>query len=237
MKDKRLEEQFKGYFEGVEIPELPNNIVADAKKSVKRRDGTLARFAKIASIAASFVLVFAVAAVLIARTDFSVVQPDGGNHGGASGAPPTASTYAVSELRFDEENAYTLSKVDKKLQFIENLAYKPNAEVKGAYTSHFANEERAFAYAEVTLISGVRYDAQIFVEYTEQTFEPLKDYADGTTGTYRGVSYRLNNEDIAENGEPVNKLYIERGGVKYYFTVQSSDKNSYMKCIDLLLQN
>ena len=236
MKDKRLEEQFKGYFDGVEIPELPNNIVADAKKSVKRRDTRLPRFAKIASIAASFVLVFAVAAVLIARADFSVVQPDSPNQGGAAGAP-SASTYTASELRFDEENAYTLSKVDKSLTFIENLAYKSNAEVTGAYTSHFANEETAFAYAEVTLISGARYDAQIFVEYTEQTFEPLKDYANYSAGTYRGVSYRLNNDELADNGEPVNKLYIETNGVKYYFTVQSSDKNSYKKCIDLLLNN
>ena len=236
MKDKRLEEQFKGYFEGVEIPELPNNIVADAKKSVKRRDTRLPRFAKIASIAASFVLFIAVGAVLIARADFSAMLPEGGNQGGASGEPSTASTYAVSDLRFDEENAYTLSKVDKSLTFIENLAYRPNAEVTSFYTSHFADNKTAFSYAEVTLISGVRYDAQIFVEYAEQTFEPLKDYADGTAGTYRGVSYRLTKE-TAENGEPVNKLYIERGGVKYYFTVQSSDENSYQKCIDLLLQN
>lgn len=236
MKDKRLDEQFKEYFKGVEIPELPNNIVADAKKSVKRRNSTLPRFAKIASIAASFVLVFAVAAVLIARADFSAMQPDLPNQGGASSAPD-AYTYTYSELRFDEENAYNLSKVDKSLTFIENLAYKPNADVTGAYTSHFKEDnETAFAYAEITLIAGARYDAKVFVEYSEQTFEPLKDYADGIAGTYRGVSYRLTRE-TAENGEPVNKLYIKNGEVKYYFTVQSSDENSYQKCIDMLLNN
>ena len=106
----------------------------------------------------------------------------------------------------------------------------------GAYTSHFADDKTAFAYAEVTYVSGARYDAKVFVEYTEQTFEPLKDYSAGTTGTYRGVAFRLTRE-FAENGEPVNKVYIERGGLKYYFTVQSSDENSYMKCIDMLLGN
>ena len=236
MKDKRLEEQFKEYFNGGDIPELPNNIVADAKKSVKRRESSLPRFAKIASIAASFVLVFAVAAVLIARTDFSAMQPEAPNQSGSSSAPPTASTYAVSELRFDEENAYTLSKVDKNLKFIENLAYKPNADVRIAVTSHFGDEQRAFAYAEVTLIAGARYDAQIFVEYAEATFEPLKEYADGTEGTYRGIKYRLTRE-TAENGEPVNKLLYVQNGVKYYFNVQSSDENSYIKCLDLLLKN
>ncbi len=231
MKDQRLDEQFKEYFAGVDIPELPNNIVSDAKKSVKRRESTLPRFAKIASIAASFVLVFAVAAVLIARADFSAVAPDG-----AAGDPPPVSTYEISELRYDEANAYTLSKVDNSLKFIENLAYKSNSEVKDAYITRFADETTAFVYAEVTFISGARYDAEIFVEYAAETFDPLKGYQDGAAGTYRGLSYRLTKE-IADNGEPVNKLLVERGGVKYYFNVQSSDENSYLKCIELLLQN
>ncbi len=233
MKDKRLEEQFKEYFDGVEIPELPNNIVADAKKSVKRRESKLPRFAKIASIAASFVLVFAVAAVLIARTDFSAIGSDGA---GGSSSDGSVLTYNVSELRFDEENAYSLSAVDKSLKFIENLAYTPNAEVKRAVTSHFADEKTAFAYAEVTLVAGARYDAQIFVEYAEETFEPLKGYSGGAAENYRGINYYLTKE-TAENGELVNKLLVVKGGVKYYFNVQSSDENAYIKCIELLLQN
>lgn len=232
MKDKELEEKFKGYFEGAEIPELPNDIAADAKKSVKRRETRLPRFAKIASVAASFVLVFAVAAVLIARTDFSAVLPGDTNESGA----PAVSTYDASSLRFDEENAYALSKIDGSLTFIENLAYKSNADVRNAYTSHFADNETAFAYAEVTIISDVRYDAKIFVEFTAQTFGPLVSYADGTAGIYRGISYYLTRE-VAENGEPVNKLLAEKNGVKYYFNVQSSDENSYIKCLDLLLKN
>lgn len=227
MKDKRLEEQFKEYFDGVEVPELPNNIVADAKKSVKRRESRLPRFAKIASIAASFVLVFAVAAVLIARTDFSVFAPDDAQ---------TGNTYGVADVEYVERNAYALSSVDKSLKFIEDLAYLPQADVKTAVTSHFADGEKAFAYAEVTLISGARYDAEIFVEFVEDTFEPLKDYADGAAGTYRGISYRLTKE-TAENGEPVNKLLIENGGIKYYFNVQSSDENAYLKCLALLFEN
>lgn len=229
MKDKRLEEQFKGYFEGVEIPELPNNIVADAKKSVKRRESRLPRFAKIASIAASFVLVFAVAAVLIARADFSAVQPESG--------APAASTYAVSELTYDAENAYNLSKVDKSLKFIENLAYRPYADITEVQTYSFKDsEEIAHVKAEVTIISGARYDAEIYVEFTEKTFDSLTDYAKGNAGTYRGLNYRLTRE-VADNGEPVNKLLVEKDGVKYYFFVQSSDENSYLKCLELLLQN
>ena len=235
MKDKRLEEQFNGYFEGVTTPELPNNIVADAKKSVKRRDTRLPRFAKIASIAASFVLVFAVAAVLIARADFSVNAPDGsadGSLGGSAALP----TYGVSELRYDEENAYALSSVDGNLKFIEKLAYLNNADVQRVYTSRFANEDTAHVYAEATYVASTRYDLQIFVEFSDKTFEPLKTYADGAAGTYRGISYYLTKE-IAENGEPVNKLLAVKGGVKYYFNVQSSDENAYIKCLELLLRN
>lgn len=229
MKDERLEQQFKEYFDGVDVPELPNNIVADAKKSVKRRESRLPRFAKIASIAASFVLVFAVAAVVIARTDFSAFAPD------APGASQIK-TYGVADVEHTERSAYELSSFDKSLKFVENLAYLPQADVKTAVTYNFAGGEKAFAYAEVTLISGARYDAEIYVEFAQDTFEPLKDYAGGTSGTYLGISYRLTKE-IADNGEPVNKLLVERGGVKYYFNVQSSDENSYLKCIELLLQN
>lgn len=236
MKDKRLEEQFRGYFEGVEIPELPNNIVADAKKSVKRRDTRLPRFAKIASIAASFVLVFAVAAVLIARADFSVVLPDGA-HGGSTGSSPSASTYGDNALLEPKQiDAYTLSSVDNNLKFIENLAYRTNADVETVETSQFKDGKTAFTYAKVTLISGARYDAEIYVEYAEQTYEPLKSYTEGASGNYRGLKYKLTKE-TAENGEPVNKLLVEKDGVKYYFYVQSSDENSYTKCLELLLQN
>lgn len=235
MKDKRLEEQFKEYFEGVTPPELPNNIVADAKKSVKRRDSRLPRFAKIASIAASFVLVFAVAAVLIARANFSAIIPDGSS-GGSSGDAAEIQTYSVSELRYDEENVYDLSATNKNLKFIETLAYMNNAEVSKVYTSHFADEDTAHVYAEATYVASARYDMQIFVEFSDKTFEPLKTYAEGTAGNYRGISYYLTQE-VAENGEPVNKLLAVKGGVKYYFTVQSSDENSYIKCLEMLLRN
>lgn len=235
MKDKRLEEQFKEYFEGVTPPELPNNIVADAKKSVKRRDIRLPRFAKIASIAASFVLVFAVAAVLIARADFSAIVPDH-SEDNSSGDAAEIKTYAVSELRYDEENVYDLSATNKNLKFIETLAYMNNAEVSKVYTSHFADEDTAHVYAEATYVASARYDMQIFVEFSDKTFEPLKEYSEGTAGKYRGISYYLTQE-VAENGEPVNKLLAVKGGVKYYFTVQSSDENSYIKCLEMLLRN
>lgn len=235
MKDKRLEEQFKEYFEGVTPPELPNNIVADAKKSVKRRDRRLPRFAKIASIAASFVLVFAVAAVLIARADFSAIIPDN-SEDNSSGDAADIKTYAVSELRYDEENVYDLSATNKNLKFIETLAYMNNAEVSKVYTSHFADEDTAHVYAEATYVASARYDMQIFVEFSDKTFEPLKEYSEGTAGKYRGISYYLTQE-VAENGEPVNKLLAVKDGVKYYFTVQSSDENSYIKCLEMLLRN
>lgn len=238
MKDKRLEEQFKEYFKGVEIPELPNNIVADAKKSVKRRERILPRVAKIASVAASFALVFAVAIVILTKTDFSAMPPaNGGDETGSSGKP-VIRTYDDSALTAPkQENAYALSAVDKKLKFIENFAYAANAEVKSAQTYYFAESGKlAHAKAEVTYISGVRYDAEIYVEFAEDTYSPLVAYSDGISGTYGGLSYRLIKE-VAENGEPANKLFVEKDGVKYYFNVQSSDENSYIKCIGLLLQN
>ena len=129
-------------------------------------------------------LVFAVAAVLIARTDFSAFAPD------APGASQIK-TYGVADVEHTERSAYELSSFDKSLKFVENLAYLPQADVKTAVTYNFADGTKAFAYAEVTLISGARYDAEIYVEFAQDTFEPLKDYSGGTSGTYLGIPYRL----------------------------------------------
>ena len=82
-----------------------------------------------------------------------------------------------------------------------------------------------------------RYDAEIFVEFTDvnSVYSPLKDYREGTVGKYRDVDYYLTRE-TSENGEPVNKLHFVYGGTKYYFRVASADENSYIKCLEMIIK-
>lgn len=227
MKDKKLEEQFGKYFYGAEIPENPNNITEDAKKALTKRGsgkrGTrLNKFVKIASVAASATLVVAIGAVLLTRAYFP-----------ANSEIPAPDIYEASELVYTDENPYTVSQADGALKFLEELAYSPNAEIS-AYTSRFADGEKAHVFAKATYISGARYDAEIFVEYSDGVFSPLESYKDGEKGKYRGTEYYLT-AGTAENGEPEYKLFTEIDGVKYYFRVTSSDTSAYLKCLDLIL--
>ena len=148
MKDNRLEEEFDEYFKGVNIPD---DITADAKKCVTPRRKVMPKFVKFASIAASFVLVFAVALTVIFKNDFKKgssnggdasvdnTRPDapdssapgtpdsddqfsGGSEGNSSGGAVRFKLYTDSDLINRDENVYSLSSLDSSLKLIENFA-------------------------------------------------------------------------------------------------------------------
>ena len=81
MKDNRLEEEFDEYFKGVNIPD---DITADAKKSVKVKRSIMPKFTKFLSVAASIVLVFAVSLAVILKTDFNRVSDNNPSNGNTS---------------------------------------------------------------------------------------------------------------------------------------------------------
>ena len=82
MKDNNLEKQFDEYFKGVNIAD---DITADAKKSVERKRKTMPKILKFASIAASIVLVFAVALTVILKTDFNKASSENNMASGGNG--------------------------------------------------------------------------------------------------------------------------------------------------------
>ncbi len=228
MKDKKLEEQFNGYFEGVNTPDI--SITEDAKKYV-RKPSRLPRLAKIASIAAGVVICVTATALISVNI---ANKSDGG-----SMPPPESSAPAIrNEYYGDGElvtvgvNAFNLSEINRSLKFIEKLSLASNAAVT-ADKSDFSNGDLALVHAKASYVNGVRYDADIYVEFTEKVYSPLSEFTKGEEGSYLGTKYLLTRE-ISDNGEPVNKLFVERGGVKYYFNVQSSDYDSYLKCLQLL---
>lgn len=255
MKDDKLEKQFDEYFDNVKTPD---NITADAKRYVKRKSAVTPRFVKFASIAASFVLVLAISLTVILTTRQEVpAAPDNSANGGASvpdgsADAPGASgddsvnssdgtwhfvSYADSDLKVKQTEVYGITKLNNSLKFIRNLAYS-GAAVTDCSAGYMNTGGLAIVKADVSLIDGLsRHEAKVFVEFTDAdtVYSPLTNYYRGTKGTYNGVTYYLTRE-TAENGEPLNKLQFTYGGVKYYFSVSSSDENSYMKYLKLIIK-
>ena len=241
MKDNRLEKEFDEYFKGVNTPD---NITGDAKKLIKPKSNFLPRFVKFASVAASLVLVFAVALAIILNTDFKKSPSDGDSMDGqapgqsdSSADVPRFDLYTDSDLVLTDENAYSISTLDKSLKFIENFALAGNASV-GTCTAGYRDGELAIVKAEISLMSGLnRDDTTVFIEFTDTNtvYGELAEYYDGTVHYYYGVNYYLT-VTTGENGEPEFKLHILYKGVKYYFNVHSSDEAAYEKYLNLVLQ-
>lgn len=235
MKDKKLEQEFEEYFKGIKTPD---NITGDAKKHVKPKQNFLPKFVKFASIAASFVLVFAVALTVILKVDFNKKDDDLAN----SSAPTVPDDngfkfYTDADLTSEYANAYSLSSIDRSLKFIENFALSSNASVKECKASYNGGK-LALATAEITVLNGLsRDETKVYVEFTDENYiyDPLADYYDGNKGLYRGAEYYLT-KGTAENGEPQFKLHVSYRGVKYYFDVTSSDKNAYERYLNLIVK-
>ncbi len=229
MKDERLEQEFGEYFKGVETPD---NITEKAKKQASVKRTATRGYLKYLSIAASSVLVCAVALALIfnSRTNFNAgtEAPDPPQSGSTDG------TYADSDLVWESENAYAVSYLDPALALIENFAYADNARVS-ACNAAYLDGELAAVYAEITYLATARDDTEIVVEFTDDqlVYEPMTEYLSGTVHYYNGYEYYLT-AYTAENGEPGFKLYVSVGGVKYYFNVRSSDEESYIKYLKLI---
>ena len=249
MKDNRLENEFEEYFKGVNIS---SDITADAKASMaKPKRRIWPQIAKFASIAASIVLVFAVSLTVILKLDFNKASPGNTAGGGnEADAPDTGDTapgdsssgavdfvfYTDSDLEKSDANAHSISKLDSSLKIIENFALASNASVESCKTA-YKDDKLALVIAKVNILSGLNRDeTTIFVEFTEKNsvYGELADYYETSIRYYRGTEYYLT-KTYGENGEPEFRLHISYGGVKYYFSVHSSDERAYEKYLDMVI--
>ncbi|MDE7438891.1 MAG: hypothetical protein K2N23_00005 [Clostridia bacterium] len=238
MKDERLEQEFEEYFKGVNTP---GNITGDAKKFVKPRRNVLPKIVKFASIAASFVLVFAVALTIALKSNFNKGDAAPPAADGSHGSSPTTPSdsfkyYTDATLSTESADAYSISSLNKSLKFIENFAIATNSSVNSC-EAKYANGKLALAKADISLLSGLtRDDTTVYVEFTDEKtiYNELADYYDGVRNTYRGAEYYLT-ETTAENGERQFKLHVSYMGVKYYFNVLSSDRWAYEKYLNMIV--
>lgn len=234
MKDDKLEKEFEEYFKGVNTPD---NITGDAKKYVRTEKRAMPKFLKFASVAASFLLVFALSLTVILKTDL-FKKTDGSTDSDAS--PPSESIfrfYSDSELESRNADAYSVSSLDKSLIFLQNLAVADNAQVSGCKAG-YKDGKLFLVEADSELRYGLNRDrTKIYVEFTEENlvYSELKDYYGGSKYYFNGAEYYLT-EQTGENGEPEFKLHISYNGVKYYFFISSPDEEAYIKYLYLIVK-
>lgn len=250
MKDDKLEKEFDEYFKGVSCS---NDITADAKKSVKPKRRIMPKFAKFASIAASFVLVFAVALTIILKNDFKNKSSDKEMSGGndmsqapssgnnadskpgtrpdepdgdnSSGEVDSFKYYTDADLTQTTVSSENISSLSPSLKFIEQFGNAENASVRTCKAGYIG-EKLALVTAEVDIKIGIYSDkTDIFVEFTDThtVYRELADYYNGQIHYDNGTKYYL-----TKNGEE-SKLVILYGKVKYYFNIRSDDENAYAK--------
>ncbi len=235
MDDKRLQNEFDGYFRGAELPE---NLTADAKAQIKPRKkrGSVKWFLRLTPVAALLVAVVTAATVLSPRylPGGNTVGGDGsfGDHSAGS-TPPGAGYeyYSLSELAERDVDPYET--VTRGLEFARTFAFAKNADV--SVTEYSKNDTVRIARADVALVNnGFRHDAVIYAEYTDgdARCRNLLEYADGEENYYRGTEYILNTE--YDNGENVYKLFIDAGTVKYYLRIKTSQSLGYTYYFDIL---
>lgn len=239
MKDKRLEQEFEEYFKGVNTPD---NITGDAKKLVSPKKKIMPKFLKFASIAACFALVFAVSLTVILKTDLIKTPSDTTTDASRPNDVPDNSGenifkfYTDADLETKDVNAYSASKLNSSLKFIEKFAVADNADV-AVCKAGYKDGTLALVQADASIINGLNRDeTKIYVEFTEGNliYDGLDEYYTDKKLYYRGAEYYLT-QRTGENGEPEFKLHILYNGVKYYFLVQSSDRKAYQKYLSIIV--
>lgn len=226
---------FDEYFEG---SYAPANSVTDAAKNsirVKKAPSNALKGALIA--VASFLSTGAVAgAAYLTTTTVGGIIDRGEPNGGSSDSVATEINYydpsALSESRLD---IYAVG-TPKGFDFIKTLNLAENCNLN-SYSAHSDKSGVAFVKAELTAtVNACRHDAVIYAEYTGENSacKLFESYYSGDAQYYRGYAYLYT--QTFDKGEYVSNAQLTYGGVKYYVSVKSSDKNAFYPYLDLILE-
>ena len=236
---------FDEYFEGSYAP--ANNVTDAAKNSIriKKAPSNALKGALIA--VASFLSTGAVAgaAYLTTTTVGGIIDRGEPPNGGSSDSVRelSVSTDRVSSIRLASASALSESRLDiyavgtpKGFDFIKTLNLAENCNLN-SYSAHSDKSGLAFVKAELTAtVNACRHDAVIYAEYTGENSacKLFESYYSGDEQYYRGHPYLYT--QTFDKGEYVSNGKLTYGGVKYYVSVKSSDKNAFYPYLDLILE-
>lgn len=240
-KDRELERAFDKHFDDVAAPEgatdAAKNYMADGKgRRLSRR--------RVLSAAACFVLAAALgifAYVSIANADRNYSADSGNSAAGDSGEdlspPDDGAEYGDNDSQPDGDGAeiepvyYTAEELTREaLTYAQTVALCPEAALFEdcgitSCTAYYAGDE-------LMLVQLATADAAVYIELTEKVYELLKAYGDGAAGSAYGLDYLLTQS--TQGGVFVSYVKAQLHGVKYYFCVESPQKDGYLAYVLLL---
>lgn len=260
MKDNRLEKEFDEYFKGVSTT---NDITADAKQFVKKRK-TMPKFMKYISIAASFVLVFAVTLILSLNLAFnkansadkSEMNNSSAAPGNSSGgnqydsSPGLSQDNGTSDGDTSEGNApsfnfYTDSDLEERSVPTPISSLHPSLKFIEDFdnATNASIQSRKAAYMDDHLVLfTAKLNIQVGMIYNDET-DIFVEFTDsnliysGLADYYDGTlqTFKSAQYYLTRNDDGC-KLLILHSGVKYYFNIRSDDENAYEKYLNWVVK-
>ena len=239
-KDNQLESAFNQYFESSKAPD--ESVLNAAKNSMERpatvKTNTVLRRILVSAACALSALVSGAGLYFFPSTVGGIIAgiENGGNQAGSS--PPSVSVieyYGAEGLDQRQVDIYA-DGAPSGLDFVKKLNCATNFSVNSV-DGYSSDGGLAYVRADFSaVVNGSRHDTVIYAEYTQKysVCELFREYYGGEESYYGGYSYLW--FDTEENGEPVKKLTLECGGVKYYVAVAGSDQYAYRTWLDLIIK-
>lgn len=227
-----MESVFDEYFENSKAPD--ESVLTAAKNSIKKPRTQSRVWKRILATAACAALALAsiVGMVYLPSTVNGIIAGIGNSNNTANTQIEYYGTEGLEEVYVD---VYA-DDAPSGLGFVKKLDYAKNYSVNSV-DGYCSDGDLAYVKTKFTaVVNGSRHDTVIYTEYTQKysVCELFEEYYGGETSYYDG--YRYLYFDTEDNGEPVKKLTFERGGVKYYVEVTSSDANAYRTWLDLIIK-
>lgn len=223
-KDGQIEEKFRTYTEGVELPQIDltaakRALSEEGRETKQRRAKRRGKWLGALSACACVI----VALVLVIR--FLPSAPP-------AGGEVVPAEYSYLEARAEHTNSlpsYLSSGIARKL---EPFSHSANANAE--YTLYFmeGRERAVLLRGEINFIqNGTRMRAEIFFDLAggEYIVTELESYHGFTHEGYR-YTYEL----TEENGEHVGRANLTLYGVECCVSVMSSDSNAIFTVVDYL---
>ena len=210
MKDGTIEQQFRNYFAGAELPEIDLSAAKRAVREKPRRSRAFyAALTSITSAAACLILTIALLIHFL----------------------PMRNIYSIADAADPRPVSYTeISEQYEAAEMFAPFSLATNADAQ--YAVYSAKGREALLRADLNYIGGnVRFTATVWLDLTDGklTAEELKPYQE-LEG--KAAGYRYETEYV--NGEYVSRAYCVIGESRCFIDVSSHSAKAVSMLVDML---
>lgn len=238
-KDEQIEQTFREYFAGGELPQVDLDAAkAELKAAARRRARRKRGIVSAILSACACLLVVALTVGLLPRSGFSASpqDPNGAEAPGQSpGFNPSGEAdpqiYSLSDVRMQPIDYSEFSSLGgDAVSAFELFSSSRNATAE--YSVYYKGDDAVLLCARVGLISGTyRVRARVYLDLSEgksaaQELLPYRSLKEEKG--YRGETEYL-------NGEYVTRAYAERKDREWYFDAVSQNEDGFALIAEILL--